>query len=353
MTPRDFAEKRTSPGKGYLALTPILAVLFGVLASLFLMVLVIVIIIKSRRLHPRKSELKGTSDERESPGIIHLCEAPNGNDQIQDIISVHNDHQVKQFQEDYHLNSPDTSGIREHLKPASSKNSSHQTSPRREYQDGHEGSFYINPENLLRQKGVMLPREPDTLTAVAYHLEATSTPTRNKSPTVSECYDQQDAQLLRGTTQESTVMTLPWLPPAFEIYHDQFTVQRTPVVSPSRSHVTVDPKRADAERIRKPRLTINTSECSWKATNNPRSLKRMRSLEAEDVTSPYLLDAPVFQEEWKIKETLLATSPWLYEEPHRSESLGAPEFVEGLAPWPPLVTKKAEKVRIVCPLDSK
>ncbi|KAK7076099.1 hypothetical protein SK128_003672 [Halocaridina rubra] len=237
MTPRDFAEKRTSPGKGYLALTPILAVLFGVLASLFLMVLVIVIIIKSRRLHPRKSELKGTSDERESPGIIHLCEAPNGNDQIQDIISVHNgDH------------------------------------PRVTYGD----------DDLRSSK-----------------------------------------------------------------------VQRTPVVSPSRSHVTVDPKRADAERIRKPRLTINTSECSWKATNNPRSLKRMRSLEAEDVTSPYLLDAPVFQEEWKIKETLLATSPWLYEEPHRSESLGAPEFVEGLAPWPPLVTKKAEKVRIVCPLDSK
>ncbi|XP_066953806.1 uncharacterized protein [Macrobrachium rosenbergii] len=522
VTLKDVAEKRTSPGSGTIALTPILAVLFGVLASILLMVIVIVIVVRSRQPRPRKPEVKMLYDKGGSPATLPLRrhDEPSAvDDHNPDVIPINDDHQVKELQQDYVTETtglPQGSGgpSFDHVRQGSpSQTSPQQTSSKKEYLQGHEGSFYINPGTLLRQKGALPPRDADSLLLMGCPLAAstpTTTTTRNSTttPTVSENFDRQESERnsRESPARETVISTSPWLPqgsrriqrqrsrrpsqksllsvtgspssssigvqrsdsnrsvtnrptvhrsesnrsvtnrPTVQRSESNRSVTNRPVVHRSesnrsmtnrptvhrsesnrsvniikpavhrsesnrsvntikptvhrsesnRSVNTIKPtvqrsesnrsmtnrpvvhrsesnrsvttsatvhrsestsrpnniQRSSSKRPQKPKLRVDTSTCSWSSSQETRKLEKRRSLEAEDVTSPWLLNAPIVKEEWRFKETLVATSPWLQEH-QRSGSLKSREIEEGIAPWPPLVTKQAEKVRIVCPLDAK
>ncbi|XP_066953807.1 uncharacterized protein [Macrobrachium rosenbergii] len=507
---------------GTIALTPILAVLFGVLASILLMVIVIVIVVRSRQPRPRKPEVKMLYDKGGSPATLPLRrhDEPSAvDDHNPDVIPINDDHQVKELQQDYVTETtglPQGSGgpSFDHVRQGSpSQTSPQQTSSKKEYLQGHEGSFYINPGTLLRQKGALPPRDADSLLLMGCPLAAstpTTTTTRNSTttPTVSENFDRQESERnsRESPARETVISTSPWLPqgsrriqrqrsrrpsqksllsvtgspssssigvqrsdsnrsvtnrptvhrsesnrsvtnrPTVQRSESNRSVTNRPVVHRSesnrsmtnrptvhrsesnrsvniikpavhrsesnrsvntikptvhrsesnRSVNTIKPtvqrsesnrsmtnrpvvhrsesnrsvttsatvhrsestsrpnniQRSSSKRPQKPKLRVDTSTCSWSSSQETRKLEKRRSLEAEDVTSPWLLNAPIVKEEWRFKETLVATSPWLQEH-QRSGSLKSREIEEGIAPWPPLVTKQAEKVRIVCPLDAK
>ncbi|XP_068246900.1 uncharacterized protein [Palaemon carinicauda] len=497
-------------------LTPILAVLFGVLASILLMVIVIVIVVRSRHPRPCKPEVKILYDKSGSPATLPSRRNSDpivGDDLNPDIIPVNDDHHFKELQQKHGTAKTGIScggeGIAvEQHQGSPSQTSPLQTSSKKEYLQGHEGSFYINPGTLLRQKGSLPQRDADSQLLLGCPLAASTptTTTRNTTtPTVSEICDRQekDKKAKESPTPEKAVLISPWLPQGSRriqrlrsrrpsqksllcdsllvspsssagvnrsdsnrsetnratvhrsdsnrsvakkpIVHkleskmsvdnkatgfgaesnkclaDKPTVHRSelngsvttkpvvhrtesncsvitkPTVQRSVSNISVITKpkvqksesnhfgttnptvqrsdstrsmttkpmvyrlesskgpsiqRSSSTRPHKPKLRINTSDCSWSATRETRRLEKRKSLEAEDVTSPWLLKAPLVKEEWKFRETMVATSPWLLE-PQRSGSLKSAETEEGIAPWPPLVSKRAEKVRIVCPLDAK
>ncbi|XP_071532984.1 uncharacterized protein [Panulirus ornatus] len=202
-TLKDVAEKRTSPGVGALALTPILAVLLGVLASLLLMALVIALVVRSRRPRARKPEVKMVYDKGSAASVpLRGPEDPASDDQNPDLIPVNDDHQVKDLTQDYTPESLPTTDLQlqqpqpqqQQLSPPppmSPKRQEQQQSPTqpksntKEYHQGHDSSFYINPGTLLRQKGVMLPRETDPILHMGCPLAASTPTARNTQPTVS------------------------------------------------------------------------------------------------------------------------------------------------------------------------
>ncbi|XP_071532986.1 uncharacterized protein [Panulirus ornatus] len=169
-TLKDVAEKRTSPGVGALALTPILAVLLGVLASLLLMALVIALVVRSRRPRARKPEVKMVYDKGSAASVpLRGPEDPASDDQNPDLIPVNDDHQVKDLTQDYTPESLPTTDLQlqqpqpqqQQLSPPppmSPKRQEQQQSPTqpksntKEYHQGHDSSFYINPGTLLRQE---------------------------------------------------------------------------------------------------------------------------------------------------------------------------------------------------------
>ncbi|XP_045132092.1 uncharacterized protein LOC123516607 isoform X3 [Portunus trituberculatus] len=219
-TLKDVAEKRTSPGTGLLAFTPILAVLLGVVVSLILMALVIALVVRSRRPRDnRKQEVKmvydkGASGSTTAPlrgataaddeDLSSTAGATANEDSNPDVIPVNDDHQVKELQT--HTYTAETLPMTEiHQRhqqlqkspPTSPASSQLMSSPQQqqqqlagtaEYLQGHDGSFYINPGNLMRQKGMsVVPREggdPGTLLHMGRPLAASSPAARAAPPTL-------------------------------------------------------------------------------------------------------------------------------------------------------------------------
>ncbi|XP_068246902.1 neural cell adhesion molecule 2-like isoform X3 [Palaemon carinicauda] len=165
VTLKDVAEKRTSPVSTTINLTPILAVLFGVLASILLMVIVIVIVVRSRHPRPCKPEVKILYDKSGSPATLPSRRNSDpivGDDLNPDIIPVNDDHHFKELQQKHGTAKTGIScggeGIAvEQHQGSPSQTSPLQTSSKKEYLQGHEGSFYINPGTLLRQKRNLRP----------------------------------------------------------------------------------------------------------------------------------------------------------------------------------------------------
>ncbi|KAG7171576.1 turtle-like 5 [Homarus americanus] len=170
-TLKDVAEKRTSPGVGALALTPILAVLLGVLASLLLMALVIALVVRSRRPRARKPEVKMVYDKGSAASVPlrGQDDTTSSDDHNPDLIPVNDactppsrtDHQVKDLQQSYTTETLPMTDIhlQQHSPVAPSspqtqmqvQQTPQQQQHMKEYLQGHDGSFYINPGTLLRQ----------------------------------------------------------------------------------------------------------------------------------------------------------------------------------------------------------
>ncbi|XP_042217208.1 uncharacterized protein LOC121862887 isoform X2 [Homarus americanus] len=199
-TLKDVAEKRTSPGVGALALTPILAVLLGVLASLLLMALVIALVVRSRRPRARKPEVKMVYDKGSAASVPlrGQDDTTSSDDHNPDLIPVNDDHQVKDLQQSYTTETLPMTDIhlQQHSPVAPSspqtqmqvQQTPQQQQHMKEYLQGHDGSFYINPGTLLRQvseKGVLLPRETDPILHMGCPLAASTPAARTTQPTVS------------------------------------------------------------------------------------------------------------------------------------------------------------------------
>ncbi|XP_050702989.1 serine/arginine repetitive matrix protein 2-like [Eriocheir sinensis] len=225
-TLKDVAEKRTSQGVGVLAFTPILAVLLGVVASLFLMALVIALVVRSRRPRDnRKQEVKMVYDKGASASTTTPLRGATAaddddasptpgatatDDANPDVIPVNDDHQVKELQtHTYTAETMPITDLQKHHQqlqkspPTSPSTGQHLSSPQQqhqqqqqhgsEYLQGHDGSFYINPGNLLRQKGlpVVMPREgpgadaAGTLIHLGRPLAASSPAARAVPPTLN------------------------------------------------------------------------------------------------------------------------------------------------------------------------
>ncbi|XP_042886631.1 nephrin-like [Penaeus japonicus] len=234
-TLKDVAEKRTSPGAGTLALTPILAVLLGVLASLLLMALVIVLVVRSRRPRPRSAEVKMVYDKGSAaaPLRAHHDESSSGDDQNPDIIPVNDDHQVKDLRQDFpseplaideqHHHQQQEQQQQQSSPPQQKQPQSQHQQPQQQPQQqqqqqqqqqvkeylGGDGSFYINPGTLLRQKGVMLPRETDPLLLVGCPLAASTPTARSTQPSVYAHFSPDQPGLPPSYVPELSTATLP------------------------------------------------------------------------------------------------------------------------------------------------
>nr|XP_045606657.1 uncharacterized protein LOC123763553 [Procambarus clarkii] len=218
-TLKDVAEKRTSPGVGSLALTPILAVLLGVLASLLLMGLVIALVVRSRRPRPLKPEVKMVYDKGSGASVPLRGpeDSTSTDDHNPDLIPVNDDHQVKETQQSYTAKMQPVTDLhlQEHT-PASSPRQQQSPSPQqhqqqmKEYLQGHDGSFYINPGTLLRQKGSLMTREADPMLHMGCPLAASSPAARTTAstqPTVSVVSTSTSSS--GADTPESVMMDAP------------------------------------------------------------------------------------------------------------------------------------------------
>ncbi|KAK7068112.1 hypothetical protein SK128_027626 [Halocaridina rubra] len=175
ITPKDVAEKRTSPGTD--ALDPIYAVLLGVLGSVLFMVVLIVVIIKCRRPMAPKQEIKMHCDKREHQ------DSGTGDDHNPDVImisdfcsslSTFSDHEVREFQKRYPSEVFEgSSAISDHLQQKASVHGSSPKQPtNKDYLQGHDGSFCKKSGTLLHQNIVIPPRETDPLPLMGCPLAA-------------------------------------------------------------------------------------------------------------------------------------------------------------------------------------
>ncbi|XP_063869214.1 nephrin-like [Scylla paramamosain] len=165
-TLRDVAEKRTSPVGSALALTSLLGVVLGVLASLLVMAAVVVTLVRRAR-SQHKPEVKMVYHK--GAGGHHLPDEVD--DTNPDVIPVNDDHQVQQNsqqtkqqtsqqqqqqQQQVHQTAADVDVNSERQQPSHlDLYDGGQVQPplTKEYMQGHEGSFYINPGTLMRQGG--------------------------------------------------------------------------------------------------------------------------------------------------------------------------------------------------------
>ncbi|XP_042243451.1 protein turtle-like isoform X2 [Homarus americanus] len=188
-TLKDVAEKHISPVGSALALTSLLAMVLGVLASLMAMAVVIAVLVRrSRRLH--NPEVKMVY-HKGSPSHPDEADDPNP-----DVIPVNDDHQMQSSQQQQQQQTSqqqqqtpaavtEVVATAEHQqqRPPSQLDFyggqlQHHLS--KEYLQGNDGSFYINPGTLLRQGGVS-SREQEPLSLMGMPLAA-STPTATTSP---------------------------------------------------------------------------------------------------------------------------------------------------------------------------
>ncbi|XP_069160721.1 muscle M-line assembly protein unc-89 isoform X2 [Procambarus clarkii] len=204
---------------GSLALTPILAVLLGVLASLLLMGLVIALVVRSRRPRPLKPEVKMVYDKGSGASVPLRGpeDSTSTDDHNPDLIPVNDDHQVKETQQSYTAKMQPVTDLhlQEHT-PASSPRQQQSPSPQqhqqqmKEYLQGHDGSFYINPGTLLRQKGSLMTREADPMLHMGCPLAASSPAARTTAstqPTVSVVSTSTSSS--GADTPESVMMDAP------------------------------------------------------------------------------------------------------------------------------------------------
>ncbi|KAG0714914.1 hypothetical protein GWK47_013177 [Chionoecetes opilio] len=156
VTLKDVAEKRTSPVGSALALSSLLGVVLGVLASLLVMTAVVVALVRRAR-SQRKPEVKMVYHK--GAAGHHLPD--DVDDTNPDVIPVNDDHQVQQNtqltqqQQRVHQTTADVGASPDRQPPPHLDlyDGGHvQPQPSKEYLQGHEGSFYINPGTLLRQK---------------------------------------------------------------------------------------------------------------------------------------------------------------------------------------------------------
>ncbi|XP_076067139.1 neural cell adhesion molecule 1-B-like isoform X2 [Oratosquilla oratoria] len=194
-TTKDIAEKRTNPREGVVALTPILAVLLGVAASLLLTCIVIVAVVRSRRPAPKPEPKmvydKATSvamragdvntDTQETPdnstaGTTRQFEAEEVNPDVIPVNDVvgwqvpdphrlhpYTDHQLKEINE-----------APMDFVPEPVPSEDHQLM--KDYMKARDGSFYINPGNLMVQKSI-----PHSQSYLMGYPVASSTPSRPPS----------------------------------------------------------------------------------------------------------------------------------------------------------------------------
>ncbi|XP_071550563.1 neural cell adhesion molecule 2-like [Panulirus ornatus] len=186
-TLKDVAEKRTSPVGSALAVTSLLAVVLGVLASLLVMATVVVVLVRrSRRLHHNhhKPEVKMVvfHHKGSSPGHHDDADDPNP-----DVIPVNDDHQVQASKQHKHTSAGEVGSERQHPCQLELYGGQLQHHLSKEYLQASEGSLYINPGSLLRQQGGLTSREqqqqqePPPLALVDVPLAA-STPMTSTSP---------------------------------------------------------------------------------------------------------------------------------------------------------------------------
>ncbi|XP_050721791.1 nephrin-like isoform X2 [Eriocheir sinensis] len=189
VTLKDVAEKRTSPVGSALALTSLLGVVLGVLASLLVMAAVVVALVRRARTQ-QKPEVKMVYHK--GAAGHHLPDEVD--DSNPDVIPVNDDHQVQQSaqqtkqqgqqqhpgqqqqQEQHHAlqqTAADVDAAADRQPPAHLD--LYGGGGHVQTHLGHEGSFYINPGTLLRQGGIP-GREQDPLSLVGGPLAA-STPT--------------------------------------------------------------------------------------------------------------------------------------------------------------------------------
>ncbi|XP_066943140.1 contactin-4-like [Macrobrachium rosenbergii] len=183
-TLQDKAEKRTSPVKGSgMAMTSLVGVVVGVLTSLLVMALVILAVVRSKRGQIRKPEVKMVYHKGPGCSSRGNDEEGGGDDPNPDVIPVNDDHQVS---------TPETSQQPQQQQVNIVKGVvlDQQQAPRtidmysdpnkqqvmKDYLQGHDGSFYINPGTLMKQKTGGLPLDPDPMSLMGCPLAA-STPT--------------------------------------------------------------------------------------------------------------------------------------------------------------------------------
>ncbi|CAL4238282.1 unnamed protein product, partial [Meganyctiphanes norvegica] len=216
-TNKELAGKHMSPGNDGMSLTPILAVLLGVISSVLLMVLVITVVVRTRRPQPHRTDVKMAYEKAaSSPPQTHNDHSSEERDP--DIIPFSDEHQLKDFCGDsstetlpmvdlMHLQQ--TSMYGHHLQQQLNSELHHEFQ-QQQHQQQHQhhvkdylqhqdenSSFYIHPGTLLNKKAdAAPPQETDPLLLSGHQhplplASSTPIPTSTNSPgnnPSSTCY---------------------------------------------------------------------------------------------------------------------------------------------------------------------
>ncbi|XP_069944593.1 protein turtle homolog B [Cherax quadricarinatus] len=167
-TLKDVAEKHTSPVGSTLALTSLLAVVLGVVGSLLVMAGVVLVLVRRSRRPPHDPEVKMVY-HKGAQG--HLDDIDDHNP---DVIPVNDDHQKQSCQQQQQqlqqkqqtlaaVGEEGSADQQQHpalLDFSSGRLKSYLSS---EYLQSNDGSFYINPGTLLRQRSGGIETEQQTL----------------------------------------------------------------------------------------------------------------------------------------------------------------------------------------------
>ncbi|XP_063586991.1 nephrin-like [Penaeus indicus] len=197
-TLKDIAEKHTSPVGGTLAFTSLLAVILGVVASLLLMAVVIVLVVRSRCAHVHKPEVKMVYNKGVASPSRGSDDDLNSDDPNPDVIPINDvklhflpDHLVKTTQQVHQKKHPQQNPQQDPTATASGAEPSPDPGPLPCHLEAcadpqchpltDYDSFYINPGTLVRQKSATMAPVSDPMTLMGCPLAA-STPTAAKSP---------------------------------------------------------------------------------------------------------------------------------------------------------------------------
>ncbi|XP_047474606.1 neural cell adhesion molecule 1-like isoform X3 [Penaeus chinensis] len=197
-TLKDIAEKHTSPVGGTLAFTSLLAVILGVVASLLLMAVVIVLVVRSRCAHVHKPEVKMVYNKGVASPSRGSDDDLNSDDPNPDVIPINDvklhflpDHLVKTTQQVHQRKHPQQNPQQDPTATASGAEPSPDPGPLPCHLEAcadpqchpltDYDSFYINPGTLVRQKSATMAPVSDPMALMGCPLAA-STPTAAKSP---------------------------------------------------------------------------------------------------------------------------------------------------------------------------